>query len=148
MNMAYQALEDAVVVVYGPRAPTQAEWDAWLRDFETLVIERRRPMYVVSLGGGPDGLQRGEMNRLATWKPRMAVLTESTLARAIAAAFAGGGRVDVRCFLPDERHDSVRFLGLAPDRVLELNRVAWQLERRLSASDETATDKTPSEAQV
>lgn len=140
MNMAYQALEDAVVVVHGTHAPSQHEWDAWLEAFSQLVVVHRRPIYLVSGGGGPDGLQRAEMNRLATWKPRMAVLTESTLARAIAGALAGGARLEVRCFLPDERHEAVRYLGLAPERVLELNRVAWQLERGLAAGASDAEE--------
>lgn len=89
VNLAWRLQDDLMVIVHNEHPPSDAEWTANLREYEKTGSGRRVRVLVYTAGGAPNARQRQALNRVlgsAVEKPRIAVMTSSSLARAAATA--------------------------------------------------------------
>lgn len=100
-HMAWTVLGDLLLTAHDDKAPSDDEWQSWLRDYEAN-IEGLRGNVVHSLGGGPTSSQRKDLlsivNRYARVPPTV-IMTSSALMRGLVTA--------VGWFLPPERRPTM-----------------------------------------
>ncbi len=87
-NLAFDEMGDCLVLVHGPRAPSDEEWRSWI----SFVLQHgpdtsSRVVLVVTHGGAPSGEQRELLRSVMPSKgggPLTAVLTDAPVGRALA----------------------------------------------------------------
>lgn len=90
-TLAYQFWERRLVVlVHSKDAPSDADWNTYCEDMRNWC-QQIRGILVVSEGGGPNGVQRGELESALgndKFKAKTAVVTLSRVARGIVTAIS------------------------------------------------------------
>ena len=91
-----------VVIVHGREQPTDAAWEASLEVVRSMSSLDRVRVLVYSAGGAPNGRQRAALNKItSSLKMRIAVLTDSVIARAVRFALRWFD-AQVQIFPPEE----------------------------------------------
>jgi len=99
-----------MVFVHSEQAPSNAEWSSLMDSFRTATNWRRIRVLVFTYGGAPNARQRAELNDvLRDVRPPVAVITPSTLARAVCTAI-GWFQPRLRAFPPDEIESAFDYL--------------------------------------
>lgn len=125
MVMAIARSERVFTVVYGAEAPTAEEWTRCLELFRERAGQPSR-FLVETRGGGPDAKQRKVLaDTLRNEDTRVAVMTDSILARGILTALAWLG-LPQRGFALNDLRAASEYLGLSSD---ELQHAAEELAR-------------------
>jgi hypothetical protein len=97
-----RAVEDYLVFVHSEDSPSNAEWSQLMDQFRHATNLRRIRVLVFTYGGAPNARQRVELNDvLRDIRPPVAVVTPSTLARAVCTAI-GWFNPRIRPFTPEE----------------------------------------------
>ena len=120
-TMLWSYDETLAIVVHSEAPPTDAEWDAYLAEFppgDRLVGYK---IIVYSLGGGPNGAQRGKLVQLLKGRPpRAALLTSSSLMRGIGTAVSWFIR-SLKVFALDDRVAAFHYLDMSVDETRRAN---------------------------
>ena len=74
------------VFVHADRPPTDAEWSRVIAEYKRVPDLRAFRVLVYTTGGAPTASQRAELVGALPAKPRLAILTESVIARIAAKA--------------------------------------------------------------
>ena len=116
-NIAYERTDDCFVVVRGPAAPTDTEFEWYLATIENALKEGMPPRcLVLTEGAAPSPQQRGELaERLAIVEGavKVAVLASSTYPRGVASAVAST-HPGYRVFEVGELGKAMEHLGIRP----------------------------------
>lgn len=124
-NLAYGRAGSVVVLVQGETAPSDAEWEAYLRDAAVWVQEGGlRGLLVHTAGGAPtpaqrramDGMLRGQVQHM-----KVAVLTRSTFARGVLRAM-DMFYSQFRGFEPGALREALDYLGVRVHEVEAVER--------------------------
>jgi hypothetical protein len=87
-TMAFAAVGDLMVLFHTERDPSEAEWDRWIA---TERLRKHRALLILTRGGAPNSKQRARvadvLNAHAGPNPPVALLTDSTMLRAMMTAF-------------------------------------------------------------
>lgn len=114
-TLAFELLPPrAAVLVHGRENPSEAEWNAYIDALAGLIAKVGDiSVLVVTDGGGPNSVQRTDMNdRIRGGNDmRGAVVTESRVARGIVTALSWFN-AGVKAFPPVRLRDALRHLGL------------------------------------
>jgi hypothetical protein len=110
-NMAFEAHGDLIVGVHNASPPSAAEWDGWMATCQPLD-PRQVKVLVFTDGGGPNAHQRDLWNKyLDGAKPRLSVVTDSTIARGIITAMRWLNN-EMRAFAPEKSVRAIAHLRL------------------------------------
>jgi hypothetical protein len=141
-HMAWSTHGDLLLLAHDVHRPTEDEWRAWLRAYETRS-PHVRGVLVRTVGGGPSSSQRKELVQTIqaqTSPPRTAILTSSALVRGLLTAiswFLSGDHLPTM-FALDDLAGALAFLNVAPTDGpgvrAELARLAASLEAPARAS--------------
>lgn len=117
--MAFARHHNYMVVVHSARAPSDAEWDAYLRDASEWLPEIQGAL-IMTDGGGPTSSQRRSLKKLFEEHTRhsafFAVISSSLLARGIVLAINLFNPY-IRAFRPEDLDQALKFLRVpGPDR--------------------------------
>lgn len=90
-TLAYKYWERRLVIlVHSKDSPSDVEWQIYCDDVRKWCLQIRG-ILVISEGGGPNGVQRGELETalgIDTYKAKTAVVTLSRVARGIVTAIS------------------------------------------------------------
>ena len=129
--MAWRFEGRLLVVVHGPRNPSNLEWQSLLTEEAAHARPEDRRKLIVSYGGGPDGHQRALLARQLDGKPApTSILTKSALVRAITAALLFFNR-NMSVFGLEERKRAYDFLELSAAERELTERVCRELEAEI-----------------
>jgi hypothetical protein len=107
---ACRQLGDYMVFVHSEQPPSNAEWSSLMDAFRNATNLRRIRVLVFTYGGAPNARQRAELNDvLRDVRPPVAVVTPSTLARAVCTAI-GWFQPRLRAFAPEELPNAFDYL--------------------------------------
>ena len=127
-----------IVVVHGPKNPSNLEWQGMLTDEAVRGDHENGRTLVVSYGGGPDGHQRELLAQQISRNPTpTCIMTKSVLVRAITAALLFFNR-SMRVFGLEERESAYDFLGLSAPERATADRVRRELEAELGLTPSSA----------
>lgn len=121
-TLAYDIIHpNTAVLVHGRENPADDEWGPYieaLRDLVTRVGEIT--VLVVTDGGGPNSVQRAELNErvLAGRTMLGAVVTESRIARGIVTALSWFNS-GIKAYPPVRLREALRYLGLEEEAQAE-----------------------------
>ena len=122
-----------VVTVHSARAPSDAEWGAYLRDTGEYLPELRGVL-IVTDGGGPTSSQRRSLKKLFEEQPHFnaffAVISSSLLARGIVLAINLFNPY-IRAFRPEDIDRALKFLRVPEPERPSLLAMAKQLRGQL-----------------
>ena len=122
-----------VVTVHSARAPSDAEWDAYLRDTGEYLPELRGVL-IVTDGGGPTSSQRRSLKKLFEEQPHFnaffAVISSSLVARGIVLAINLFNPY-IRAFRPEDIDRALKFLRVPEPERPSLLAMAKQLREQL-----------------
>jgi hypothetical protein len=91
-----------MVFVHSEQSPSNDEWSSLMDVFRNATNLKRVRVLVFTYGGAPNARQRAELNEvLRDVRPPVAVVTPSTLARAVCTAI-GWFNPGIRPFAPEE----------------------------------------------
>jgi len=135
-TMAYARHRDYAVLVHSPRAPSDAEWDAYLGRADEWLLELHG-ILVVSDGGGPTSSQRRALKKLLAEKARhnasFALISPSLLARGIVLAI-NLFDPNIRAFRPEDVDQAFNFLRVPTAERQELLALAKRLREEIDAA--------------
>lgn len=110
---------DLGLLVHAPIEPKEPDWnrtvERWKAFAQPLRERGRQPLCVVwsGTGEGPNAKQRRVLDEVnATLRPRVAVVTASSVARGIVTAIAWFGHTEIRAFHPADLGGSLTYLGI------------------------------------
>jgi hypothetical protein len=95
--MLRSQVESVAVIVHDSQVPNDDEWAAWVREYR-VIAGKLRAILVYSLGGGPNGKQRGDLTAIfpeLSNIPHTYIVTSSVAMRGIVTA--------IGWFLPQDR---------------------------------------------
>jgi hypothetical protein len=133
-----------VVAVNTDADPSDADWDAFLKDL-VPVVPVLRGMLVYTAGPGPSVSQRARANAVlakAQANLPIAVMTSSRMARGIVTAFSWAVDRNIKAFAPTDFQGAVDFLGLSPDDQIKTKVVLKQLARTASITIDAFADES------
>lgn len=108
--VAERVSDQLIVAVYSAKTPEDDEWKQYLEVLSTL--EGDQSMLVLSAGGGPNTLQRRDLEAVTKRHDgRVAVVTTSRMARGIVTALSWLG-TKIKAFDPRSLDDAMTFLEL------------------------------------
>jgi len=132
-TLAFARHHNYVVVVHSARAPSDAEWDAYLRDAGGSLSEIQG-MLIMTDGGGPTSSQRRSLKKLFEEHTRhnasFAVISSSLLARGIVLAINLFNPY-IRAFRPEALDEALKFLRVPDPERPSLLAMAKQLREQL-----------------
>ena len=123
--VGYEVRDGVLVVLYGQRTPTSAEWSSFLSVLDQ-ELERAKGVFCYGAGpGGPTARQQYELTEhvRARGGTKAAVVTGSPLSRGLGAATewlqqARDGRTPMAFYSPQEVVAAYDYLGLGvPERI-------------------------------
>ena len=124
------------VVVHSVRAPTDAEWDEYLRQTGEWLPEVHGVL-IVTEGGGPTSSQRRSLKKMLAEKMHhsifLAVISSSMLARGIVLAINLFNPY-IRAFHPEDLDRALSFLGVPVAERPALLVVAKRLREEFDAA--------------
>jgi hypothetical protein len=122
-TLLYSLSPRLVILVHGPVAPSNADWEAYLDALAALKSKtdtiEDAGLLVVTDGANPSASQREAMNTRFPIKIRVAVVTASVVARG-AVTIVSWFNPLIRAFTPTEFGDALRYLGVDPARYVEI----------------------------
>lgn len=108
--IAERVSDQLIVAVYSAKTPEDEEWREYLDVLSTL--EGDQSMLVLSAGGGPNTLQRRDLEAVTRRHDgRVAVVTTSRMARGIVTALSWLG-TNIKAFDPRSIDDAMAYLEL------------------------------------
>ena len=114
-TMVYRRREAHVVVVHTREPPSDAEWEAYVRDTERW-LEEVVGYLIVTEGGGPSAAERRMMRDMQQRREmptvRTAVVCDSLLTRGIVKAL-GLFNAKIQAFRPEAVRDALVHIGAA-----------------------------------
>jgi hypothetical protein len=127
--MAVEEFHGIALAVHSEHAPTDVEWDAYMRMSTAPGI---RALLVLSEGGGPNAQQRTSIARFPHLKPLpTAIVTRAAVVRGVVTAIRWLGK-NIRAFRPEELDDAFQYLeigeGLSEQLRLRLSALKSELE--------------------
>lgn len=132
--MAWRFDGHLMVVVHGPKNPSNLEWQRMLKDEVEHGRDEHKRTLIVSYGGGPDGEQRKVLARqMNNDSGPTCIMTRSALVKAIASALLYFNRRMKVVGLGD-RQSAYDFLGLSSDERTTADRARAELEAQLGLS--------------
>jgi hypothetical protein len=129
MKLVGAADGDAMLFLHGSRAPTSAEWDEVMAVLGGTITAGTFPKLralVVTDGGGPDVVMRGELQALCKQRghaPKTAVVAIGIVVRGMVTAVSWFNP-NIKAFAPNQFTGALEYLGLS--------RAAQRLLRELS----------------
>src|SRR6478672_4487947 len=100
-GLAFKVVEDVMVAVHGSEPPASHEWDAYVREHERLVREKRRVAILVATeGGAPNSAQRAALKAAIPYDAKTAIITGNFATRGVVTAFNWLGWSTMRAFAP------------------------------------------------
>lgn len=131
MNMAFKVIDTLMIVVFGTRDPTDADWQTYLRLIQSHGIVRMRHL-VCTDGGTPSFKQRGAYAALlADRVVPTAIVCDAILVRAGLAALSWLDS-STKPFPPSGLADALRFLEVPMSRFDLVSRELQKLRRELA----------------
>ena len=131
--MASALHHNYAVVVHSSRAPSDAEWDAYLGKLGDWLPGLRGGL-IVSDGGGPTSSQRRALKKLLVEKTRynasFALISPSMMARGIVLAI-NLFTPYIRAFRPEDIDQALTFLQVPTEERPSLLAMAKQLREQL-----------------
>ena len=142
-TMGFRREGRLLVIVHGPRSPTDLEWATFLKEMQTYGPRQHLRVVTYSYGGGPDGKQRKAATDLDRDPARhdyvmVALLTSSTIMRSMGPALSWFLR-NMKIFGLNADAEAFHFLGLTPDESSRAMAARRQLERELGVTQASAT---------
>jgi hypothetical protein len=114
---------DYMVFVHSEQSPSNTEWSSLMDAFRSATNLRRIRVLVFTYGGAPNARQRAELNDvLGDVRPLVAVVTPSTLARAVCTAI-GWFQPRLRSYAPEELESAFNYLDANQDDRKVLSRM-------------------------
>ena len=111
--MKTEIVEGVLLVVHGRDAPSDDEWDEYLRQVKLVVATGRPRAIAVTEGGAPSLSQRRQVNQILGGTGAIgAVVSNSTFVRGIVTALSWFNR-GVCSFSPDEFELACTHVGLS-----------------------------------
>jgi hypothetical protein len=142
-----------LVLLHTSEAPDPEEWRAYVREFESILSDRRRPVhaFVATDGGSPDAAQRKELAEVVmTGDALTHVFTTDAVIRGVVTAFRWIARSRAVAHLPREFPEVCAACGLVASEVMsdfnELRRSLPRVEMvaRIAASMQPPAQKARS----
>ena len=132
-TMAYKfCRQKTMILVHTKEPPSDDEWKAYIQDAATLR-DRIKGFLVISEGGGPNTLQRGELNELMEVEKRgqkTAVVTVNRIARGIVTAM-GWFNPGIKAFSTINVQAALEYLGVPAneydDHLVDLKKLKAEL---------------------
>jgi hypothetical protein len=129
-NMQFKVVGRTFIVVYGPRNPTNEEWESYLAEVERHGFESTVQL-IVTEGGGPDSPQRKLLNDKLKGRPvPVAVVSKNPIIRGVVTALSWFNS-QIRSFVPSHFADALRHLGLPAAEGKEIEQVVNELRAGL-----------------
>ena len=120
-----------MVFVHSEQAPSNAEWSALMDAFRNATNLRRIRVLVFTYGGAPNARQRAELNEvLRDVRPPVAIVTPSTLARAVCTALSWF-QPRLRGFSPEEIESAFDYLDANEDDRRVLSKMLREMRLEL-----------------
>jgi hypothetical protein len=123
---------ELVLLVHGPSAPADADWERAIRTFRSFGVALRargaksRCLVWTPSGHGPNAKQRRLLDETNTGlSPRVAVVSGSVMARGIVTAISWIGHTEIVAYSPDQLDEALAFLDI-PSRHYPLVRRSLQ----------------------
>jgi hypothetical protein len=114
-TMTFAAEGDTMLVLHTARAPSEAEWSAWLAALSRMPKQKLK-ILVFTDGGGPTVMQRGAfLDLLGEAKPPMAYVSNSPAAKGAVTALSWFNN-KVKLFAPKQLDDAYAHLGLSNEQ--------------------------------
>lgn len=137
-NVAWKFDGRLSVMVHGPGAPTNLEWQRFLRD----AVDQRTGSHwrnlVVSYGGRPDGEQRKLLADMLKGRAApTAIMTSSAIVRAAVAAMSFFNR-QMKAFALDDFEGAASYLELTADERAKAQRLRAELTQELGLTGRAA----------
>ena len=139
-TLRFDRVGTTMVLSHTEREPSAQEWSAWLRAMTAAIRAHGvRGAFVVTRGGGPNGLQRAEAIRLLTIalgddvpQMKVAVCSDSPIARGITTALLWlTQHSGLKMFGYDDRVEALTFLGVPQEQRPEILSLAERFEAEL-----------------
>lgn len=110
-NQVFSFLDDIIVVIHGPRPPSDEEAHEYLTAFKSRDISRLRCL-IFTEGGAPTAAQRKRLNELLGGRAfPTAVVTNLPLVRGVVTALSWFNP-KIRAFTPEAAEEAFRYLGI------------------------------------
>ncbi len=116
-SLSVTVVRGVVLLVHSARAMGDAEWDRVVDAmWEAARVAGKVGVLVYTPGPAPNANQRLRITEVSSKYPmRVAVCTESRIARAVAAAIDWASRIDIRPYRPSEVEAACEYLEVAPE---------------------------------
>jgi hypothetical protein len=139
-NLVAGLVGNHMLVVIGVGNPTDEEWAA-SEKVAVAALARvggdvsRTATLIFSEGGGPNAKQRGRSREVyKDSPPRLALITDSMLARGVAAIFQIFWSDKLRVYSSSDWRDGLDFLHFPPEQIPELLATLKTLEAQIGSS--------------
>jgi len=134
-KIAFDRLDSSYVLVIGPASPRDAEWTEWVEFITVNSTPGMKPrILVVTDGGAPSAAQRAALNDVTEQyksEVKVAVVTESTMARGALTALSWFAANVYRPFSPAEVDKALQYLDLPPSKGSEIKGMVRVMQRKL-----------------
>lgn len=128
-EMRWRRLDDLMVLVHSPRAPTDDEWRAYVDAFDDELLARGRCI-VFTDGGAPTTNQRRIIQQMTVTRPfPTAVITKNRAVRGVITALSWFN-AGIRAFAPEDLAGALHYLD-ASDREDAIARARDELRAEL-----------------
>ena len=125
------------VAVYGESGPTESEWKEYLRVLSKLEGSGNK-LLVMTAGGGPNTIQREELERLTVSldeQVRAAIVTTSRVVRGIVTALRWFRSDNYRAFDPKDLKAAFTYLQLSDAEQTAVRDLATTMAERLGVRE-------------
>lgn len=114
-TMIIKSVGEALCLAHTKQAPLQDEWDEFVQAARDMIVRTGSARFLVlTEGGGPDALQREQINNACDGHPvRAAVMTDSRIARGIVMAIAWMKAMDIKAFPQAGIEQAMNFLEMS-----------------------------------
>lgn len=129
-----ESIDSAYLLVLGASNPPDAEWDQWVEYIATNIAPGSGPrVLVVTEGGSPTAGQRAALSNVTDQHrnaSKVAVCTDSTMARGAITALSWFLPNAYRAFSPADVDKAIEYLDLTPAKA-EIKTTVRLLQRGL-----------------
>ena len=146
-KMKFASVGSTLVVAHDALVPSNEDWQEFLDYLHGDQGRGLTRVFVETRGGGPDLKQRGAYNHLMKRNNRVikvAVLSDSTVTRALVAAFSLIKSNDMKMFALNDHAGAGRYLMLPPSELAKIEQALVGLRRDIGVSAPArAVSKSP-----
>jgi len=133
-TLAFSAMEDLVVVVYGAKDPSNADIEEVVGVFKKLDMSRI-PSLIVSHGGAPNALQREMLlTSIGTAEHLSAVMSDSLRVRGVVTALSWF-KENIKAFSKSKLGSALEYLNISPSRNETIAKEIDRLEHRVGLTE-------------